>query len=79
MEYLCDIFYVTSEKISDDQEFDETKIKKITTEFKMEYKDAVTFTTSNSPVAPRNDGGYYILCKRQINFYIFYLLIKMII
>mgnify|MGYP007069933421 CR=1 FL=1 len=60
MEYLCDVFYVSSGKISDDQEFDESKIKKITTGFKMEYKNAVTFTTSNSPVAPRDDGGYYI-------------------
>ena len=68
MEYLCDIFYVSSEKISDDQEFDESKIKKITTDFKMEYKGAVTFTTSNSPVAPRNDGGYYIAVQKTDKF-----------
>ena len=55
MEYLCEIFYVENEKISDEIEFDESKIKQITTEFKMEYKGAVTFTTSNSPVAPRDD------------------------
>ena len=60
MEYLCDIFYVSAEKISDEQEFDESKIKKITTEFKMDYTGAVTFTTSNCPVAPRDDGGYYV-------------------
>ena len=60
MEYICEIFYVGNEKIPDDIEFDESKIKKITTEFKMDYKGALTFTQSNCPVAPRDDGGYYI-------------------
>ena len=63
-EYLCEIFYVGDEKISDEIGFDESKIKKITTGFKMEYKNAVTFTTSNSPVAPRDDGGYYIAVQK---------------
>ena len=68
MEYLCEIFYVENEKISDEIEFDESKIKQITTEFKMEYKGAVTFTTSNSPVAPRDDGGYYIAVQKTDKF-----------
>ena len=78
-EYLCEIFYVGNQKISDEIEFDESKIKKITTDFKMEYKGAVTFTTSNSPVAPRKMEVIILLYRKQIKYYIFYYLIKMII
>ena len=59
-EYLCDIFYVSEEKVSSSQEYDDSKVKRIQTTFKMHYNNTLHFTQSNSPVAPRNDGGYYI-------------------
>ena len=60
IEYLCEIFYVENEKIPSNQEYADDKIKKITTDFKMHYNTSITFTTSNCPVAPRDDGGYYV-------------------
>ena len=58
--YLCDIFYVSKEIISSEQEFDESKIKKIQTDFKTHYNHTLHFTSSNFPIAPRDDGGYYV-------------------
>ena len=63
--YLCDIFYVSNQIIDDTQEFDESKIKKITTDFTITYNNMLHFTTSNCPVAPRDDGGYYIAFSNQ--------------
>ena len=60
IEYLCEIFFVENEKIPSKQEYADNKIKKITTDFKMFYNPSLTFTTSNCPVAPRDDGGYYV-------------------
>ena len=60
MEYLCDIFFVSEEKVPDGQDYNTSNVKKITTQFKMFYNNALHFTTSNCPVAPREDGGYYI-------------------
>ena len=60
MEYLCDIFFVSEEKVPDGQDYNTSNIKKITTQFKMFYNNALHFTTSNCPAAPREDGGYYI-------------------
>ena len=59
-EYLCDIFYVSEEKVSSNQDYDDSKVKRIETTFQMHYNNTIHFTQSNSPVAPRNDGGYYI-------------------
>ena len=58
--YLCEIIYVRKEKVSNDQKFSTGKIKKIKTDFKLNYNPSLHFTTSNCPVAPRDDGGYYI-------------------
>ena len=58
--YLCEIFYVSPEKVTTNLQFDVSKIKTIKTEFKMHYNNKLHFTQSNSPVAPRFDGGYYI-------------------
>ena len=58
--YLCDIFYVSNEKVTSKVEYDDTKIKKIKTEFKMHYNNTLHFTHSNCPIATRDDGGYYI-------------------
>ena len=58
--YLCEIFYVGKEKVANDQKFSKGKIKKIKTDFKLNYNPSLHFTTSNCPVAPRDDGGYYI-------------------
>jgi len=64
-EYLCDIFYVSEEEISSNQEYDDSKVKRIETTFKMHYNNTLHFTQSNSPVAPRNDGGYYIAVSNE--------------
>ena len=58
--YLCELFYVSNEKIPSKLKYADNKIKKITTDFKMFYNPSLTFTTSNCPVSPRDDGGYYI-------------------
>ena len=57
--YLCEMFYVGKEKLqmSDDDQYDITIIK---TDYKINYNPSLHFTTSNCPVAPRDDGGYYV-------------------
>ena len=60
LKYLCDIFYVGKAKVSNEQKFTSSKIKKIRTNFQLNYNPSLHFTTSNCPVAPRDDGGYYI-------------------
>ena len=46
--------------ISSAQEYDDSKVKLIETTFDMLYSNSLHFEHSNSPVAPRSDGGYYI-------------------
>ena len=60
--YLCENVFVKKNSITNtqaDTPADEN-IKKIETEFEMEYTPTLHFEYSNSPVAPRIDGGYYI-------------------
>ena len=66
IKYLCDIFYVSKEKVSSEQEYDDSKIKKIKIEFKMHYNHTLHFTSSNFPIAPRDDGGYYVAISNMI-------------
>ena len=58
--YYCDYVFVKKLPVSSSQQFDETKIKIIETNFTMTYNPWILLTYSNSPVAPRIDGGYYI-------------------
>ena len=58
--YLCDIIYVNKKPISSSQSFDESKIKSIETNFNVLYEPRIHFSHSNSPIAPRDNGGYYI-------------------
>ena len=51
---------VKNEIISSSQEYDDTKVKLIETNFDMLYTNYFNAQFSNSPVAPRTDGGYYI-------------------
>lgn len=46
--------------ISSSQTFDNSKVKVIETPFEMTYVSSLHFQHSNSPIAPRTDGGYYI-------------------
>ena len=46
--------------VSSTQNYDDTKVKLIETNFNMSYSAKLHFEHSNSPVAPRTDGGYYI-------------------
>ena len=60
--YLCQNVFVKKKSITNSQEdeFKDTNIKTIPTNFEMEYTSTLHFARSNSPVAPRIDGGYYI-------------------
>ena len=58
--YYCDYIFVKKLPVSSSQEFDDSKIKIIETNFKMTYDPLIHFQKANSPVAPRIDGGYYI-------------------
>ena len=60
--YLCENIFIKGNPVknSQDNTFSDEYIKKIETNFEMEYKSIIHFTSSNSPVAPRIDGGYYI-------------------
>ena len=58
--YLCDYVYVKKKTVSSPQDFSKSKIKKIETGFKMTYTYQLHFEHSNSAVAPRVDGGYYV-------------------
>ena len=64
--------------VSSSQEFDDSKVKLIQTNFDVSYSFRYHFSRSNSPVAPRTDGGYYIAFTEKINIYMFYLIIKVI-
>ena len=52
--------FVSMAAVSSSQEFDDSKVKLIETNFNMSYSAFPHFDHSNSPVAPRTDGGYYI-------------------
>ena len=58
--YLCDYIYVNKKSVSSSQTFAESKIKAIETDFKMSYSNSLHFIHSNSPIAPKDNGGYYI-------------------
>ena len=58
--YLCDIIYVNKKLVSNEQTFSNSKIKIINTNFKMHYSFYLHFEPSNFPIAPRDNGGYYI-------------------
>ena len=58
--YLCDYIYVNKKSISNSQSFDESKIKNIVTDFQVSYANTLHFVHSNFPIAPRDNGGYYI-------------------
>ena len=52
--------FVSMATVSSSQEFDHSKVKLIQTNFNMWYSFGYHFSSSNSPVAPRTNGGYYI-------------------
>ena len=58
--YLCDYVYVKKKKVTSTQDFSDSAIKKIETNFKMTYTNQLHFEHSNSAVSPRIDGGYYV-------------------
>ena len=58
--YLCDYIHVNKKSVSSTQTFAESKIKAIETDFKMSYSNSLHFIHSNSPIAPKDNGGYYI-------------------
>ena len=58
--YYCDYVFVKKLPVSSSQQYDDSKVKIIETDFKMTYDAMLHFQHSNSPVAPRIDGGYYI-------------------
>ena len=58
--YYCDYIYINPKKIPSSQTFDASQIKVIETEFSMSYENKLHFSRSNNPIAPRDDGGYYI-------------------
>jgi hypothetical protein len=52
--------FVSMAAVSSAQEYNDTKVKLIKTNFNMTYSGSLHFQPSNSPVAPRTDGGYYV-------------------
>ena len=58
--YLCDYMFVKKKSVSNSQTFDDSKIKKIESDFEMQYTSKLHLEHSNCPVAPRTNGGYYI-------------------
>ena len=58
--YLCDYAFVKKKAISSSQEYQDSKIKLIETDFEFQYSETLHFQHSNCPVAPRINGGYYI-------------------
>ena len=66
--YLCKNVYVKKKAISSYQTFSESKIKSIKTNFLMYYSSFIYLTHSNSPVAPRINGGYYIAVTDQFKY-----------
>ena len=66
--YYCDYAFVKKLAISSSQEYDDSKIKAIETNFKMAYNAMIHFQYSNSPIAPRIDGGYYISFTDEVKY-----------
>ena len=66
--YLCEFFYVKKKQISNNQQYDDSIIKVIETNFTMRYTKFIHFTTGNCHVAPRFDGGYYVALMDDINY-----------
>ena len=66
--YYCDYAFVKKLAISSSQEYDDSKIKTIETNFKMAYNAMIHFQYSNSPIAPRTDGGYYISFTDEVKY-----------
>ena len=58
--YLCDYAFVKKKPISSSQEYSDSKIKLVETDFEIQYFTQLHFQHSNCPVAPRVNGGYYI-------------------
>ena len=58
--YYCNYVFVKKIPVSSSQQFDDSKIKIIETDFKMTYNPWINFQNANAPIAPRIDGGYYI-------------------
>ena len=52
--------FVSMAAVSSSQVYNDTKVKLIKTTFNMSYTGSLHFSFSNSPVAPRTDGGYYV-------------------
>ena len=52
--------FVSLADVSSSQDYDDTKVKLIETNFNMTYVNSLHFKYSNAPVAPRTDGGYYV-------------------
>ena len=66
--YLCEYIFVKKRNVLSEQEFSDSNIKKIETDFDMTYSNELHFVYSNSPVAPRIDGGYYIAFSDEFKF-----------
>ena len=66
--YLCDYVYVKKKAVSNSQDFDESKIKKIETNITIQYTYQLHFKHANCPVAPRINGGYYIAYTDLYNY-----------
>ena len=58
--YLCDYAFVKKKPVSSSQEYSDSKIKLIETEFDMQFNFQLHITHSNCPIAPRTNGGYYV-------------------
>ena len=58
--YYCEYVFVKKLSVSSSQQYDDSKVKIIETDFEMTYNPLVITYYSNSPVAPRIDGGYYV-------------------
>ena len=66
--YLCDNIYVKKKGVLSTQDFSESKIKLIETNFTMQYISSIHFAHSNAPVATRANGGYYIAVSDSSKF-----------
>ena len=58
--YSCHLIYVNKKPVSSSQTFSNSKIKTFNTNYKMLYIHRLHFEHSNFPIAPRDNGGYYI-------------------
>ena len=58
--YFCEIIYVNKKRIESSQTFSDSKIKIIDTDFTISYENSLHFIHSNCPIAPRDNGGYYV-------------------